>query len=71
MEADAKKKVIVVGAGAAGMMAAYVAAQRGMQVLLLEKMDAYCQQECGKTLAEYREALIVEEQETALEAPSM
>lgn len=39
MEADAKKKVIVVGAGAAGMMAAYVAAQRGMQVLLLEKMD--------------------------------
>lgn len=39
--------------------------------LLLEKMDAYCQQACGKTLAEYREALIVEEQETALEAPSM
>lgn len=31
--------VIIVGAGAAGMMAAYTAAQRGRQVLLLEKMN--------------------------------
>ncbi len=31
--------VIVVGAGAAGMMATLIAAQRGLQVLLLEKME--------------------------------
>ena len=30
---------IIIGAGAAGMMAAYAAAKRGKQVLLLEKMD--------------------------------
>ncbi len=32
-------RVIIVGAGAAGMMAAYRAAERGRQVVLLEKMD--------------------------------
>ena len=31
--------VIIVGAGAAGMMAALYAGQRGRQVMLLEKMD--------------------------------
>ena len=31
--------VVVVGAGAAGMMAAGTAAQRGCRVLLLEKME--------------------------------
>ncbi len=31
--------VIIVGAGAAGMMATLIAAQRGLQVLLLEKME--------------------------------
>ena len=30
---------IIIGAGAAGMMAAYAAARRGKQVVLLEKMD--------------------------------
>lgn len=39
MENDASRRVIIVGAGAAGMMAAYVAAQRGLHVILLEKMD--------------------------------
>lgn len=39
MDNDASNRVIIVGAGAAGMMAAYVAAQRGLDVLLLEKMD--------------------------------
>lgn len=39
MENDASRRVVIVGAGAAGMMAAYVAAQRGLQVILLEKMD--------------------------------
>lgn len=39
MDNDSNRRVIVVGAGAAGMMAAYVAAQRGLNVLLLEKMD--------------------------------
>lgn len=34
-----KYDVIIVGAGAAGMMAALVAAERGLQVLLLEKMN--------------------------------
>ena len=33
------QRVIIIGAGAAGMMAAYMAAKRGMHVLLLEKMD--------------------------------
>ena len=33
------KDVIVIGAGAAGMMAALTAADRGLKVLLLEKMD--------------------------------
>lgn len=33
------KRVIVVGAGAAGLMAAVIAAQKGAQVLLLEKMN--------------------------------
>ena len=28
-------------------------------------------QECGKTLAEYREEILEEEQEAAMEAPSM
>lgn len=32
-------RVIIIGAGASGMMAAYCAAQRGKHVLLLEKMD--------------------------------
>lgn len=32
-------RVIIVGAGAAGMMAAYMAAKRGLSVLLIEKMD--------------------------------
>lgn len=36
---DALRRVVIVGAGAAGMMAAYVAAQRGLHVILLEKMD--------------------------------
>ena len=39
MDNDSNRRVIVVGAGAAGMMAAYVAAKRGLNVLLLEKMD--------------------------------
>ena len=39
MDNDSNRRVIVVGAGAAGMMAAHVAAQRGLNVLLLEKMD--------------------------------
>ena len=39
MENDASRRVVIVGAGAAGMMAAYVAAQRGLHVILLEKMD--------------------------------
>lgn len=39
MENDASRRVIIVGAGAAGMMAADVAAQRGLHVILLEKMD--------------------------------
>lgn len=34
-----KKRVIVIGAGAAGMMAAGKAAERGLQVLLLEKNE--------------------------------
>lgn len=34
-----KYDAIIVGAGAAGMMAATVAAERGLEVLLLEKMD--------------------------------
>ena len=33
------EKIIVVGGGAAGMMAAMAAADRGKQVLLLEKND--------------------------------
>ncbi len=37
--------VIVVGGGAAGLMAAVVAAERGKRVLLLEKMD-----QCGRKL---------------------
>ena len=36
-------KVIVIGAGAAGMMAACMAAQNGNQVLLLEKNEKYKQ----------------------------
>ena len=32
-------RVIIIGAGAAGMMAAYRAAERGRQVILIEKMD--------------------------------
>ena len=32
-------KVIVIGAGAAGLMAAWKAAERGRDVLLLEKND--------------------------------
>lgn len=39
MENDASRRVVIVGAGAAGMMSAYVAAQRGLHVILLEKMD--------------------------------
>ena len=39
LENDLPRRVIVVGAGAAGMMAAYMAAQRGLNVVLLEKMD--------------------------------
>jgi len=38
--AKAKKKVLVVGGGAAGMEAARVAATRGHQVILYEKQDA-------------------------------
>jgi NADPH-dependent 2,4-dienoyl-CoA reductase/sulfur reductase-like enzyme len=34
-----KKKVLVVGAGAAGMMAAGFAARRGLDVTLLERND--------------------------------
>ena len=32
-------RVIIVGAGASGMMAAVAAAQQGAEVILLEKMD--------------------------------
>ena len=32
-------RIVIVGAGAAGMMAAVVAAQQGAEVVLLEKMD--------------------------------
>ena len=39
--------------------------------MLLGKMDAYCLQECGKALAEYREEILAEEQEAAMEAPLM
>ena len=35
------KKVVVIGAGAAGMMAAITAAQSGASVTLIEKNDFY------------------------------
>ena len=38
-EADAKKKILVIGAGPAGMEAAYVAAKRGHHVVLCEAKD--------------------------------
>ena len=37
IEGDYLKKVVVIGAGAAGMMAAATAADRGLDVVLLEK----------------------------------
>lgn len=39
LEALHDKDVIIIGAGAAGMMAAIVAARQGQRVLILEKMD--------------------------------
>ncbi|MBT3390117.1 MAG: FAD-binding protein, partial [Chloroflexi bacterium] len=36
----AKRKIIIIGGGAAGLMAAGQAAQRGAEVLVLEKMNA-------------------------------
>lgn len=39
METLHDNRVIIIGAGAAGMMAAYRAAERGRQVILIEKMD--------------------------------
>ena len=44
-ELNQAKQIIVIGGGAAGMMAAIYAAQHGAQVTLLEKMNA-----CGKKL---------------------
>ena len=38
-EADAKKKILVIGAGPSGMEAAYVAAKRGHHVVLCEAKD--------------------------------
>lgn len=40
-EWDAEADVVVVGSGAAGLSAAYTAGQAGLEVLLLEKTDAY------------------------------
>ena len=37
-ELDVMKKIIVIGGGAAGMMAAYAAAGEGLQVEMLEKI---------------------------------
>ena len=40
-EADEKKKVLVIGAGPAGMEAAYVAKKRGHEVVLCEKSGEF------------------------------
>ena len=40
-EADEKKKVLVIGAGPAGMEAAYVAKKRGHEVILCEKSGEF------------------------------
>ena len=58
--------LIMLGSGASVLYSLVMTGE-----MLLGKMDAYCRQQIGATLSDYREQLLAEEQDAAMEAPSM